>query len=143
MAVFLLKAKFGSGYNPPPAQGGVFADVQPGDFAAAWIEDLFNQGITVGCGDGNYCPGQPISRAEMAVLLLKTSLGTGYAPPTETGTIFADVHVGDFAAAWIEDLFNRGISGGCDSVPNFCPTRPVNRAEMAVFLTLTFSLPLP
>jgi glucose/arabinose dehydrogenase len=143
MAVFLLKAKFGAGYNPPPAQGGVFGDVQPGDFAAAWIEDLFNQGITAGCGNGNYCPNQPISRAEMAVLLLKTSLGAGYMPPTETGTVFADVHVGDFAAAWIEDLFNRGISGGCDSVPNFCPTRPVSRAEMAVFLTLTFGLPLP
>jgi hypothetical protein len=142
-AVFLLKAKLGSGYVPPPAQGGVFLDVHPGDFAADWIEDLGNRGITAGCGGGNYCPGQPISRAEMAVLLLKTLLGADYVPPPAQGGIFADVHPGDFAADWIEDLANRGITGGCDTVPNFCPTRSVTRGEMAVFLTLTFGIPLP
>lgn len=143
MAVFLLKALLGSAYVPPPAQGGVFDDVNPGDFAADWIEDLAGRGITSGCDPANYCPNRDVSRAEMAVLLLKTSQGPSYVPPPAQGGVFADVNPGDFAADWIEDLAARGITGGCDSVPNYCPTRSVTRAEMAVFLTKTFNLPLP
>jgi hypothetical protein len=79
----------------------------------------------------------------MAVLLLKTSQGAAYAPQLATGLVFKDVHPGDFAADWIEDLAGRGITGGCDLVPDYCPGRPVSRAEMAVFLTKTFNLPLP
>ncbi|MBI3161664.1 MAG: S-layer homology domain-containing protein, partial [Chloroflexi bacterium] len=39
---------------------------------ANFIEQLFNEGITAGCGGGNYCPGNPVTRAEMAVFLVKT-----------------------------------------------------------------------
>ena len=92
---------------------------------------------------GNIVPDRDISRAEMAVLLLKTSISADYVPPTATGLVFSDVHPGDFAADWIEDLFTRNISAGCDNVPNYCPDRSVSRAEMAVFLTKTFNLPLP
>jgi len=143
MAVFLLKSDLGATYVPPPAQGGVFADVQPGDFAADWIEDLAGRNITGGCDPANYCPTRAVTRAEMAVLLLKTSQGATYVPPPAQGGVFADVQPGDFAADWIEDLAARGITGGCDIVPNFCPGRPVTRGEMAVFLTKTFNLPLP
>jgi hypothetical protein len=143
MAVFLLKSFLGPAYAPPPATGTVFADVHVGDFAADWIEDLAGRSITSGCDPANYCPGRAVTRAEMAVLLLKTSQGAAYVPPPATGTVFADVHPGDFAADWIEDLAARAITAGCDSVPDFCPTRPVTRAEMAVFLTKTFNLPLP
>ena len=142
MAVFLLKAKL-PGYTPPGATGLIFTDVHPGDFAADWIEDLAGRNITGGCDDGKYCPDRDVSRAEMAVLLLKTSISADYVPPTATGLVFNDVHPGDFAADWIEDLFTRNISAGCDSVPNYCPDRSVSRAEMAVFLTKTFNLPLP
>ena len=143
MAVFLLKASLGSAYVPPPATGLVFADVHPGDFAADWIEDLAARSITGGCGGGLYCPNRGVTRAEMAVFLLKTSQGSSYVPPPATGLVFADVHPGDFAADWIEDLAARGITAGCDSVPDYCPDRSVSRAEMAVFLTKTFNLPLP
>lgn len=141
MAVFLLKGKFGSTHIPPPATGGVFLDVQPGDFAADWIEELASLGITGGCGNGNYCPNNPVTRAEMAVFLLKSLLGSGYAPPPASGTIFSDVLLGDFAADWIEDLYARGVTGGCGTNPlRYCPNNPNTRGEMAVFVTKTFSL---
>jgi glucose/arabinose dehydrogenase len=143
MAVFLVKSAIGGAYVPPLAQGGVFADVHPGDFAADWIEDLARRNITSGCDAANYCPNRAVTRAEIAVLLLKTSQGAAYVPPLARGGVFADVHPGDFGADWIEDLAARGITGGCDSVPNFCPARSVTRAEVAVFLTKTFNLPLP
>ena len=71
MAVFLLRAKYGSAYTPPAASG-VFSDVPADYWAAAWIEQLANEGITAGCGNGNYCPTQLVSRAEMAVFLVRT-----------------------------------------------------------------------
>jgi uncharacterized repeat protein (TIGR01451 family) len=141
MAVFLLKSKFGSGHVPPPATGTLFADVHVGDFAADWIEELANLGVTAGCGGGDYCPTAPVTRAQMAVFLLKTLLGTSYTPPPATGTLFGDVRAGDFAADWIEDLYNRSITGGCQQSPLlYCPGNLNTRGQMAVFLTLTFSL---
>jgi hypothetical protein len=138
MAVFLLKARFGADHVPPPATGTVFADVHPGDFAADWIEELASLGITGGCGNGNYCPDAPVTRAEMAVFLLKTLFGSTYPPPDPVG-IFADVPPGAFAAAFIEDIFSRGITGGCATDPlRYCPDNANLREEMAVFLTKTF-----
>ena len=141
MAVFLLKSRFGPFHAPPPATGTVFGDVHPGDFAADWIEELAALGVTGGCGDGDYCPLDPVTRAQMAVFLLKTLLVSAYVPPDPIG-VFADVAVGDFAAAFIEDLYRRGITGGCATDPLlYCPDNPNLRGEMAVFLTKTFELP--
>ena len=121
----------------------------PGDTFEPWIEDLAARGITSGCGGGPspnpvfYCPDQPVKRKQMAVFLLKTLLGSAYAPPTPTN-IFEDVPADGFQP-FIEDLYNRGITGGCAGGPPpadifYCPENPVTRGQMAVFLTLTFDL---
>ncbi|HTY43425.1 MAG TPA: PQQ-dependent sugar dehydrogenase [Thermoanaerobaculia bacterium] len=140
MAVFLLKAEHGSAYAPPPC-AGLFADVPcPGGFAVDWIEQLALEGVTGGCGGGNFCPSAPVTRAQMAIFLLKTSLGSAHVPPPAVG-IFGDVPQGAFAADWIEDLYGRGITGGCQASPLlYCPDNPNTRGQMAVFLTKTFSL---
>ncbi len=89
MAVFLLKAEHGSTYVPPGCTG-LFGDVPcPGPYAN-WIERLSTEGITAGCGGGNYCPDASVSRAQMAVFLLKTEHGSSYVPPACAG-IFGDV----------------------------------------------------
>ena len=141
MAVFLLKSKYGSDHVPPPATGLVFTDVPASDPFSPWIEELFNLGVSTGCGGGAYCPLAPVTRAQMAVFLLKTLEGAAYVPPAATGTIFGDVPLGAFAAAWIEELYNRSVTGGCQASPLlYCPDRPNTRGQMAVFLTKTFSL---
>ncbi len=141
MAVFLLKAKFGPAYAPPPATGGVFGDVPINGFAAAWIENLAALGVTGGCGGGNYCPANPVTRAQMAVFLLKTSIDAAYVPPTASGAVFTDVPPGAFAGDWIEDLFSRGITGGCLTNPlRYCPNNNNNRQQMAVFIVKAFEL---
>ena len=71
MAVFLLKTEHGSGYAPP-ACAGAFADVPCPSPFAAWIEQLAAEGITGGCGGGNFCPASPNTRGQMAVFLTKT-----------------------------------------------------------------------
>jgi hypothetical protein len=72
MAVFLLRAKYGGSYAPPVARGTMFVDVPASYWAAAWIEQLVTEGITAGCGSGNYCPALPVTRDQMAVFLVRT-----------------------------------------------------------------------
>ena len=40
------------------------------------VEPVFRHGITAGCGGGNYCPASPVTRAQMAVFLLKAEHGS-------------------------------------------------------------------
>ncbi len=141
MAVFLLKAKYGPFWVPPPATGTVFSDVPAGSFAADWIEELFHEGITAGCGGGNYCPGSPVTRQQMAVFLLKAEHGSSFVPPVCAG-IFGDVACPSLFADWIEQLYAEGVTGGCQaSPPLYCPGNDVTRGQMAVFVVKTFKLP--
>ncbi|BAO45120.1 S-layer homology domain-containing protein [Thiolapillus brandeum] len=69
MAVFLLRAEHGAAYTPPAATGTMFNDVSASTPNAAWIEQLASEGITGGCGDGNYCPTASVTRGQMAVFV--------------------------------------------------------------------------
>jgi len=144
MAIFLVRGIHGAGFVPPPATGTRFQDVPAGHPAAPWIEQLAADGITAGCSTQPplYCPAAGLSRAEMAVFLLLGRHGAGYTPPPATGTRFQDVPLGYWAAPWIEQLAAEGITGGC-SPTHFCPSQPLNRAEITVFLGVAFNLPLP
>jgi hypothetical protein len=139
MAVFLLKGMYGAAYTPPNATGIVFNDIPADHMFAKWIEQLAAEGITGGCGNGNYCPDAPVTREQLAVFLLRAEHGNTYNPPAATG-VFNDVPAGYWAAPWIEQLATEGITGGCGG-GKFCPKTIVNRAQMAVFLVGTFNLP--
>jgi len=143
MAVFLLKAKLGSSHVPPAATGQVFADVPANSFAAAWIEELASQGVTSGCGGGNYCPNATVTRRQMSAFLLKAKNGSSYVPPAASG-VFADVPVSDANAPWIEELYTMTVTNGCLTNPlRYCPDSPNTRGQMAVFLVKTFGLQSP
>lgn len=108
------------------------------DFAADWIEQLYNEGITAGCGPGLYCPSNSVSRQQMAVFLLKAEHGAAHTPPACAG-VFVDVPCGSPFAAWIEELYAEQITGGCALSPlSYCPLGVASRGQMAVFLTKTF-----
>ena len=137
MAVFLLKGKHGVCYTPPPC-AHLFPDVACPSGFADWIEALAGEGITGGCGGGNYCPGSPVLRQQMAVFLLKAEHGSSYVPPPCTG-VFPDVPCPSPFADWIEQLATEAITGGCGG-GNFCPTTAVTRGQMSAFLSITFRL---
>ncbi len=69
-----------------------------------------------------------------------------YTPPACAG-IFTDVACpGGFAVNWIEQFYADGITAGCGTSPlRYCPSTPVTRDQMAVFVekamrgTLTWS----
>lgn len=142
MAVFLLKAKFGSAHVPPACTGTVFTDVPcAGGPFDPWIEELFSLGIAGGCGNGMFCPTSTVTRKQMAPFLLKTLYGSAHVPPTPTG-VFQDVPLpANPFAPFIEELYSLGITGGCATAPlRYCPDNPNTRAQMAVFLVKTFDL---
>jgi hypothetical protein len=139
VAVFLLRGKYGAAYEPPAAAGDVFSDVPASSLAAAFIEELFHEGITAGCESDAYCPSAPVSRAQLAVLLLKAKHGPDYSPPPATGGVFSDVPADAFAAAWIEQLFAEGIAAGCGG-GRYCPDDASSRAQAAALVVRAFGL---
>ncbi|HSK75389.1 MAG TPA: ELWxxDGT repeat protein, partial [Thermoanaerobaculia bacterium] len=112
-----------------------FADI-PADFWAwPFVEALAAAGLTTGCAPGQFCPGSPVSRAEIAIFLTRGTRGPDFVPPPATGTLFEDVPAGHWAASWIEQLAQDGFTGGCNAAPPlYCPGRSLTRAEMAIFL---------
>lgn len=56
--------------SPAPAVP-TFNDVPTGHPQFQFIEALVASGITVGCGSGNYCPDNAVTRGQMAVFLAK------------------------------------------------------------------------
>ena len=141
MAVFLERGIHGSSYTPPVGSSTGFGDVPTGYWSASWIKQLAADGITGGCGSGIYCPEGVVTRAQMAIFLLRAKYGASYTPPAiGVGTGFSDVQPGYWAAAWIKQLVAEGITAGCGT-GTYCPESPVTRAQMAVFLVRTFGLP--
>ncbi len=141
MAVFLLVSREGAGYAPPACGAPIFGDVPCASGFAPWVNELSNRGVTAGCGGGNYCPGADVTRAQMAVFLLRTLEGNAYAPPACVVPVFGDVPCASGFAVWINELAGRGVTAGCGG-GNYCPASPVTRGQMAVFLTTTFDLTL-
>ena len=121
-----------SSVTVPQAWLADFLDVPQADIFHAYVETIFRLGITSGCGGGLYCRDAPVTRAQMAVFLLKSANGPGYVPPA-CGGLFDDVPCPDPFADWIEALAAAGITGGCGG-GNYCPSEPVTRQQMAVFL---------
>ena len=148
MAVFLLRAKYGASYAPPPATH-TFADlpVAGKEWQEAWVDQFYLEGITGGCGTSplRYCPENPVTRAAMAVFILRALEGASYTPPAASH-FFADLPVAgkEWMEPWVDELYRRGITTGCGTGPLiYCPENPVKRQAMAAFIVRAFDIPLP
>ena len=124
MAVFLVRA-----LNLPSAGADYFTDDR-GEFYENAANQLYESGITRGCGPSAYCGGDAITRGEMAAFLARTF---DLAP---SGTdFFGDDRTSIFQSA-INKVARAGITLGCNPPDNtrFCPTDLVTRGQMAAFL---------
>ena len=64
-------------------------------------------------------PNARVTRAQMAVFLLKTEHGSAWTPPAASGD-FTDVPVANPFAPWVEALKDEGVTAGC-GVNVYCP----------------------
>ena len=119
-------------FDVPPR--GRFADVPVTASGAGFIERLAQDGVTAGCGGGNYCPDQVVTRAQAAVLIASAA---GRPPIVPQTGIFADVPPGSFGAGFIERLAADGTTAGCGG-GNFCPNGAMTRAATAVYIAKAF-----
>lgn len=139
MAGYIERALNGPDFLGHPYQGA-FGDVTQQTPNANYIQALVDDGITAGCGGGNYCPNDPNTRGQMSVLIVKAIEGSDFVPPACTG-IFADVACpGNQFADFIEYLASLGVTVGCGG-GNFCPDANISNGQMAVFLVKGFNIP--
>jgi S-layer homology domain len=120
-------------YTGTTPVGITFSDVAGSPFAAD-IHWLAASGITGGCGGGRFCPGQAVTREQMASFLAR-ALGLA-----DTGTDFFADDEASVHEANINRLAASRITGGCTAT-RFCPLQAVTRAEMASFLVRALRLP--
>jgi hypothetical protein len=118
--------------------GDSFVDVPRPSGFYRFVETLLHTGVTGGCGGNNYCPTTTTTRDQMAVFVLLAKEGPGYAPPACTTPIFADVPASSPFCKYIEELYRRGIVGGCGTNPlRYCPDGVTTREQMSIFLLRT------
>jgi len=154
MAVFILRAMNVGvpGYTPVDIDPDIFADVPVAgkEWMEPWIEQFYALEITTGCASGplRYCPERGVTRAEMAVFLLRADKGKYYVPADVNPDPFIDVPVDgkEWMEPWIEQFYAEGYTTGCGgSIEGvdlrYCPERGVNRAEMAAFVDRAFDFP--
>ena len=121
MASFLARALS----LPPPARDH-FSD-DDGSIHEVDINRIADAGITVGCAAGRYCPGDPVTRAEMASFLAR-ALSLPASPNDYFWDDNGNIHEGNINA-----VAQAGITLGCGG-GQYCPASPTMREQMAAFL---------
>ncbi|WP_052664552.1 S8 family serine peptidase [Nitriliruptor alkaliphilus] len=123
MAAFLSR-----GLGLTETSGIRFSDVPRDSIFATDIDKLATAGITLGCGGDRFCPGDNVTRQQMAAFLTR-----GLDLTATSGIRFSDVARGSAAERDIDRLATAGITLGCGG-DRFCPGADVSRQQMAAFL---------
>ena len=128
MAAFLVRAR-----GLTDALPNAFSD-DDGSIFENDIDRLAAAGITKGCNppaNDRYCPGNPVTRGQMAAFLVRAF---GYTEGAGANRFSDDD--GSIFEADIDRLAAAGVTLGCNPPVNdhFCPNVPVTRAQMASFL---------
>ncbi len=138
MAAFLDRA-----LDWPAANRDFFTDDDGSPFEPS-INRMAAAGVTAGCnpstGGTQFCPGDPVSREQMAAFLVRA---LGY-NDDGNGDVFTDDNDSPFEDE-INKLATAGVTLGCSPPANtrFCPTSVVRRDQMASFLARALNLKPP
>jgi hypothetical protein len=136
MASFLVRVV--DGKNTMTCLGNVFDDVTAANPHCANIERLAALGITAGCTTGMYCPGNNVTREQMAAFIVRAVEGGRlYEGQCGGPSPFDDVLQTSPFCGNIERLVDLGVTQGCQ-VGMYCPTSNVLRDQMAAFLARAF-----
>ncbi len=122
-----------------PAAGTSFTDVG-GHWAEPQILVLADSCLTQGIGGGLYGPDDPVTRAQMAVFMIR-ALGI-FDPPVPATDPFVDVPAGSWFGGFVTELVARNITQGIGE-GLYGPDQSVTRAQMATFLARALGVPEP
>jgi hypothetical protein len=137
LATLLIRAMLGDtfSYTTTP----YFTDVPASSPFFPYIQKLTDLGITHGCSATTFCPGSPVLRQDVSVLLVRGKLeslfGDNFTYPTTP--FFTDVPATLPQFPYIQKMYELGLTAGC-SATQYCPNSILTRQEVAVFLTRAF-----
>jgi hypothetical protein len=132
MAVFMVRAILHTDnftYSMTP----YFTDVPVSGFGFQWIQKMYELGITAGCAPGLFCPNDDVTRAQMAVFLIRMRYGSTTVFDFPSTPYFTDVGPTTFGWNWIQRMREDNITSGCGAT-TYCPTNPVTRGDMSTFV---------
>jgi hypothetical protein len=133
-------AEYGYGLVQAPAAkeelpaANVFPDISNADWYAKEIDYLYKKEIITGYTNGNFEPGQPVSRAE-AVTMIGKALSL---PGEQADSGFYDVSLASFASGYIREAAAQAIVTGFPD-GSFRPDGQIIRGDVAVMLQRAFS----
>ena len=138
MAAFLYRA-VSQRWTIEPPEGIEITDV-PED---AWYRTFADWVVSIGAfatTNGLFNPGGVVTRADMAVMMIAAF--PHLESVEEPEGLFNDAEDLDPAITRaIEGMYSRGVTRGCTTDPlNYCPTKPVTRAQMASFFVRAIDL---
>jgi hypothetical protein len=146
MAAGFVGAKLGLLGTRSAGASHNFGDVPTEAFFHAFVDYLARSGVTAGCGPGQYCPEQPVTRGQMAVFLGLQRLVAGCPPdslrvgsvcidrheasvwevPAANGALIQKIQLGTVTLAELQaGGFQRGVNSddfgaGCPDTGNGC-----------------------
>lgn len=122
--------------QPRTAEPVRFRDVDTASTHGPQIVRLAEEAVTLGCRTARFCPGEQVTRREMASFVARAA-----ALRPRDGQSFLDVTPGTIHIANIEAIRHAAITQGC-SDSRYCPGATITRAEMASFLARARGLDL-
>jgi hypothetical protein len=154
MAVFIIRALFGSDNFTYPQTPYFPDDVNAGYWAFKWIQKLKELGITNGCRQNAFCPGDATSYAAAAVLTVRASQlqPCSTTPYTYCAGSFDD-NFADYSQEayfpddsptnpdplnhfkWVQKVRDQGTIATACGERAFCPSGTLTRGEASYYIT--------
>jgi len=106
-----------------------FSDILSTSAYESYIEGIYNNGITTGCGNGDYCPSEAVTRDQMAAFIIRALCGENV---TYTQIpYFSDIQATDYFFKYIQKLKDMNITTMSGA---YLPGEVVTRSQMAAFI---------
>ena len=102
------------------------------------IEAIAAAGISLGCGNDEFCPTDDVTRAQVATMIYRAL--NWPEEVSSTAPTFDDVPSSSTHFEAIETLHERCVTSGCGDGSNFCPDNNVPRGAAAAFIARAFNL---
>ncbi|MBL8222682.1 MAG: S-layer homology domain-containing protein, partial [Bryobacterales bacterium] len=112
-----------------------FTDVPASHPFFRYIQRLFEERITAGCSATDYCPDAPVTRGQMAALMIRAISGDNVSYSYTAS--FTDVNINYAFFRYVQRMKELGVTLGCTTT-TYCPDSLTTRGEMAAFLVRAF-----
>jgi hypothetical protein len=112
-----------------------FPDIARGHWATGYIASLAEQAVTLGYPDGTFGPTDVVTRAQMALFLVRAAGLSGQArlQSFEVTTYVDDQAIPDWARGAVQVALANGLMAGFED-HTFRPLQPITKAEGSIAL---------